>query len=76
MATDRDRQETAERLEGYLGEVRFPATRDDLVEAASRADAPPWARTLLDQLDPDGRYDSIEVVWAEAMAERDTDRSP
>lgn len=54
---------------GYLGDVAYPARRDDLIACAQRQDAAPPVVDALRRV-PDRRYDTPEAV-AEAIAEEE-----
>lgn len=47
----------------YLGEMRLPATRDELVEHAELHDAPDEVVGALADL-PDEVYESLSEMWA------------
>ena len=47
----------------YLGEMRFPATSDDLLDYAELHEAPDYLISALTDL-PDKVYESLAQVWA------------
>lgn len=70
--TDREPGGSAERSGLYaefavhLGDVSFPATRQDLVAAANGAQAPDWVLDLLANLDDVAPFGSAEEAWRQA----------
>lgn len=50
-------------LEAYVGDVAYPAERAELIECATEADAPEWVLSLLDLLQYDRAYESLDDIW-------------
>jgi hypothetical protein len=64
--TGPDAGELAEGFAAALADARFPATRDDLVEAARAAGAPDEVLGLLAALDDQAPFTTIDQAWDEA----------
>src|SRR4051794_37601640 len=61
------REEPSEGTFGeYLADATFPATREDLAEAAAVARAPEWVLDLISNLDHTAPFQSLSQAWAEA----------
>jgi hypothetical protein len=59
-------------LASWLDDAPFPATRDELIDYASRIGAPLQVLENLQELeDPDETYESIEDIWQDYPVDED-----
>jgi Protein of unknown function (DUF2795) len=61
--TDRDRTDLRAEIGTYIADVPFPASSDDLIRAATEADAPARVIDRLSNLEPDARFATTAELW-------------
>jgi len=58
-------------LAGYLEEVPWPATKEDLIDYVIRSGAPVLVLENLQELDDEEMYENMEEVWPDFPSKED-----